>query len=109
MVISHLPLDPAGVYRPGMAGHSGPDVVAKLQAAVDMALKGDWSGAHEIAQQYEGDELASWVHAIAHRMEGDLDNSRYWYGRCGRRLPEDVPVNAELLEIKAALAKAAGH
>jgi hypothetical protein len=86
-----------------MAGHSGSDVVAKLLTAVDLALKGDWRGAHEIAQQYEGDELASWVHAVAHRMEGDLDNARYWYGQCGRRLRENMSVNAELLEIKAAL------
>jgi hypothetical protein len=92
-----------------MAARPGADVVAKLTAAVDLALAGDWQGAHEIAQQFEGDELASWVHAVAHRMEGDLDNSRYWYGQCGRRLREDVPVNRELLEIKAALEKAAGR
>jgi hypothetical protein len=90
-----------------MGARPGADVIAKLQAAVDLGLKGDWEGAHEIAQQYEGDELASWVHAVAHRMEGDLDNAGYWYGQCRRRLREDVPVNAELLEIKAALEKAA--
>jgi hypothetical protein len=77
-----------------------------LAAAVDLALQGDWQGAHLVAQDHEGDELANWLHAVAHRMEGDLANARYWYGRCGRRLREDVPVEAELRELRAALAKA---
>ena len=77
-----------------------------LAAAVDLALQGDWQGAHLVAQDHEGDELANWLHAVAHRMEGDLANARYWYGRCGRRLREDVPVEAELHELRAALAKA---
>ena len=75
----------------------------KLTAAVDLALTGDWQGAHLVAQDHEGDELANWLHAVAHRMEGDLGNARYWYGRCGRRLREDVPVDAELRELRAAL------
>jgi hypothetical protein len=87
---------------------SGKDKVAKLAAAVDLALKGDWQGAHLVAQDQEGDELADWIHAVAHRMEGDLENARYWYGRCGRRLREDVSVDAELREIRAALEGHAG-
>jgi len=42
-------------------------------------------------------------------MEGDLDNARYWYGRCGRTLREDVSTEAELQQIRAALvSRAAG-
>jgi hypothetical protein len=78
-----------------------------LAAAVDLALAGDWQRAHLVAQDHEGDELANWLHAVVHRMEGDLDNSRYWYGRCGRKLREGVPVDVELRELKAALQKAA--
>jgi len=78
-------------------------VVAKLVAAVELALNGDWQGAHLIAQDHEGDELADWLHAVAHRMEGDLGNARYWYGRCRRRLRDDVRVDAELGEIRSAL------
>ena len=77
--------------------------VPKLLAAVDLALKGDWQGAHRVAQDHEGDELADWLHAVAHRMEGDLGNARYWYGRCRRQLGDDVSVDAELREIRAAL------
>jgi len=43
-----------------------------LTAAVDLALQGDWQGAHLVAQDHEGDEFANWLHAVAHRMEGDL-------------------------------------
>ena len=78
----------------------------KLTAAVELALAGDWQGAHLVAQDHEGDELANWLHAVAHRMEGDLGNARYWYGRCGRRLREDVPVDTELRELRAVLEKA---
>jgi hypothetical protein len=84
-------------------------LVAKLVAAVELALKGDWQGAHLVAQDHEGDELADWIHAVAHRMEGDLGNARYWYGRCRRQLRDDVSVDAELGEIRAALERFPGR
>ena len=74
-----------------------------LLEAVDLALGGDWQAAHLIAQEHEEDEIANWIHAVAHRMEGDLDNARYWYGRCGRRLRAKTSTTAELREIRAAL------
>ncbi len=84
-------------------GPAAAGLVPKLRAAVDLALKGDWQGAHLVAQDHEGDELADWLHAVAHRMEGDLANARYWYERCRRRLRDHVSVEAELGEIRAAL------
>jgi len=27
---------------------------------------------------------SAWVHAYLHRVEGDLDNARYWYRRAQR-------------------------
>jgi hypothetical protein len=38
--------------------------------------KGDWTRAHESAQQDEGVE-GSWVHAYLHRKEGDEGNAQY--------------------------------
>ena len=38
----------------------------------------------------------------------DLGNARYWYARRGRRLRDEVPVVAELAEIRAALSGARG-
>ena len=73
---------------------------ARLIEAVDLALGGDWQGAHLIAQEHEGDPRADWIHAVAHRMEGDLDTARYWYGRCGRAYRKDVATDAELREIR---------
>ena len=49
--------------------------------------KGDWSKAHESAQQDEGPRGA-WVHAYLHRKEGDASNAAYWYRRAGRTAAE---------------------
>jgi hypothetical protein len=78
-------------------------IVKQLREAVAIALGGDWQGAHEIAQKYEQDEHACWLHAVVHRMEGDASNARYWYGRCGRTLRERLSTEDELREIAAAL------
>src|SRR5450759_594294 len=59
--------------------------------------KGDWTRAHESAQQDEGPE-GSWVHACLHRKEGDQSNAAYWYGRAGKPVCRQ-PVDAEWLSI----------
>jgi hypothetical protein len=58
------------------------DLSAPLQALWWHA-KGDWARAHDCAQR-EDDAAGALVHAFLHRVEGDLDNARYWYGRAGR-------------------------
>ena len=50
--------------------------------------KGDWTRAHESAQQDEGTE-GSWVHAYLHRKEGDESNAAYWYRRAGKTVSRD--------------------
>ena len=85
-------------------GRSGRAPRAELQQAVAHALRGDWQSAHLIAQDYEEDDDASWIHAVVHRMEGDLANARYWYRRCRRDLREGISTEDELREIEAALA-----
>lgn len=81
-----------------------PALRPRLREAVTRGLAGDWEAAHVIVQDHEGDPLADWIHAVAHRMEGDLDNARYWYRRCKRELRPDVLPEAELREIESALA-----
>ncbi|GIL39989.1 hypothetical protein [Roseiterribacter gracilis] len=44
------------------------------------AARGDWTAAHELAQAGD-DQAHAWVHAHLHRIEGDMSNARYWYGR----------------------------
>jgi hypothetical protein len=74
-----------------------------LLEAVERGLDGDWQAAHRIVQDHDTDEVAAWIHAVVHRMEGDISNALYWYRRCGRTLREDVATDAELREIKALL------
>ncbi len=44
------------------------------------ALNDDWKAAHLIAQDYS-DVTANWLHAVLHKIEGDVANSHYWYAR----------------------------
>ena len=71
------------------------------------AAKGNWDDAHKIVQDEEGDADAAWVHAHLHRIEGDLENARYWYGMAGRPFT-DIPLEAERKAIATALLKDAG-
>jgi hypothetical protein len=63
--------------------------------------KGDWTRAHESAQQDEGFE-GSWVHAYLHRKEGDQSNAAYWYHRAARAVSSE-PLEAEWVAIVRAL------
>ncbi|MEJ0059074.1 MAG: hypothetical protein WDM79_05655 [Terricaulis sp.] len=54
-----------------------------LLRALDLAAAGDWDGAHKLVQD-ENSQGAAWIHAHLHRVEGDLSNARYWYGRAGK-------------------------
>ena len=90
------------------ARESGRPLEARLLEAVGKALAGDWQAAHAIVQDHEGDARAAWIHAVVHRIEGDLDNARYWYGRCGRSLREGVSTEVELREIRAEIRKGSG-
>jgi hypothetical protein len=53
------------------------------------------------ANAHGGAEYA-WVHAYLHRMEGDIDNARYWYPQARRALATGH-LEAEWSEIAAAL------
>jgi hypothetical protein len=73
-----------------------------LLRAVELALAGQWDAAHQIVQQYE-DGTAAWIHAVLHKVEGDLGNARYWYRRADRmERVEDEP-RAELAAIQTEL------
>ena len=74
-----------------------------LVRAIDIALAGDWTGAHEIVQQDETDPTYCWVHAVLHKIEEDESNSRYWYRRSGHAYEAYAEPRAELAAIKAAL------
>jgi hypothetical protein len=78
------------------------DLNDELLRAVELALAGDWNAAHQLVQQYE-DETAAWIHAVLHKMEGDLGNARYWYRRADRMDHVADEPSAELAAIQAEL------
>ena len=76
---------------------------APALAALWWAARNEWDRAHEAAQADDGKD-AAWVHAYLHRVEGDLENARYWYGLAGK--PEATgPLGDEWDGIAAALAR----
>jgi len=75
-----------------------------LLKAIDWALGGQWDPAHRMVQQHEADLTACWIHAVLHKIEGDLGNSRYWYRRAGKLEFIDWEPGDELREIKTLLA-----
>jgi hypothetical protein len=77
-----------------------------LLKAVELALAGKWDAAHELVQQYADDATASWIHAVLHKIEGDLGNSRYWYRRANRLDHVNDEPRAELAAIKTELTTA---
>ncbi len=51
-----------------------------------LATGPEWGLAHAIAQAHEGEPLFDAIHALAHRIEGDEGNARYWDRRAGTDL-----------------------
>jgi hypothetical protein len=77
-----------------------PDRGAAVEALWWAALN-EWKKAHEAAQADDG-KPAAWVHAYLHRVEGDLENAGYWYGRAGKPVangPLDEEWHAIALEL----------
>ena len=64
----------------------------------------DWDKAHAIVMSMR-DKLAFRIHGLLHRIEGDLENARYWYDRAG--VPFSESAASEIKEIAAVLARPA--
>jgi hypothetical protein len=77
----------------------------ELIRAVDCGLAGEWKTAHAIAQRHEGDAAADWLHAVLHKIEGDADNSRYWYRRVAHTFDEYADPQVELAAIRASISR----
>jgi len=76
-----------------------------IQAIAD-ALAGDWDKAHKAVQNIEN-ETAYWIHAVLHKIEGDENNSRYWYSRAGKMEHVGMDSTAELQLIRQGLSNQA--
>ena len=75
------------------------DLNDELLKAIELALAGNWEAAHQLVQQHD-DATAAWIHAVLHKMEGDLGNSGYWYRRAGRSEHIKDEPRAELAAIQ---------
>jgi hypothetical protein len=71
-------------FQRSLARSCPPAACSPALQALWWAAKNDWDAAHKIAMAHEDADCA-WVHAHLHRVEGDLDNARYWYRRAGQR------------------------
>lgn len=65
-----------------------------------------WDKAHAIVMGMR-DKLAFRIHGMVHRMEGDVSNARYWYGKAGAAFVRSRAAASELREIAATLSAAA--
>ena len=74
-----------------------------LEKALTHLEGGDWQAAHEIVQRDEEYALSCWAHGIAHLMEGDVPNARYWYREGKRTFPARPSAAAEIRALRAAL------
>jgi hypothetical protein len=93
-------MTPAAFTR-SLGRHEPPARLTQALTALWWAGKDNWSQAHDIAMAGEGADCA-WVHAYLHRVEGDLENARYWY-RQARKQPAAGSFEAEWSAIAAAL------
>ncbi len=88
-------------FRESLKGSTPPQGLTQALAGLWWDAKGDWTRAHESAQQDEGRD-GSWVHAYLHRKEGDQSNAAYWYGRAGKPVSRD-PLESEWRNITESL------
>ena len=62
----------------------------------------EWQKAHEIVMDLE-DKVAYHMHGLVHRLEGDMENARYWYARAGVPLSRSLRLASELKKIESEL------
>jgi hypothetical protein len=93
-------MTPAG-FRQSLSKRAPPAECAPALQALWWAAKDDWNAAHAIVMEHDDADCA-WMHAHLHRLEGDLDNARYWYRRADKR-PATGALDAEREAIIAAL------
>ncbi|MBV8476830.1 MAG: hypothetical protein JOZ36_09205 [Acidobacteria bacterium] len=70
-------------FRRSLRANEPPVELNQALAGLWWDAKGNWTRAHESAQQDEGRQ-GSWVHAYLHRKQGDAGNAAYWYARAGK-------------------------
>ena len=88
-------------FRDTLSAEGPPGDLSLALAGLWWDAKGEWTKAHESAQQDEGPS-GSWVHAYLHRKEGDSTNAGYWYRRAGKP-PSESSLKQEWTQITESL------
>jgi hypothetical protein len=70
-------------FKQGQSKARPPAGLSVALIALWWAGKDAWDKAHKIVMD-EGGKDCAWVHAYLHRVEGDLENARYWYRQAGK-------------------------
>lgn len=55
---------------------------------LNLSTQGKWEEAHNLVQPYS-DPLSCLIHGYLHRVEGDMANAQYWYGRAETEMPDN--------------------
>jgi len=87
-------------FKRSLANARPPAELSTALAGLWWAGKDDWQKAHKLVMSDDGADCA-WVHAYLHRVEGDLDNARYWYRQAHKK-----PATGALAEEWGAIAAA---
>jgi hypothetical protein len=88
-------------FRHTLASQEPPADLTSALIALWHDGRGDWTRAHETAQDIDT-PAGAWVHAYLHRKEGDAGNAGYWYRRAGRPIASGS-LDSEWNEIVTAL------
>src|SRR5438128_9559395 len=78
----------------------------KHRRVLSLLRRSEWDKAHAIVMGMR-DKLAFRIHGLLHRIEGDLDNARYWYDRSGAPFGKSKSAASEIEEIAALLERRA--
>lgn len=81
--------------------------MSELCRALALLKADDWAAAHVIVQA-DKSKLASWIHAIAHLLEGDRSNANYWYRRANQEAKTEHDIASEIGNIEQELEKLDG-
>lgn len=78
-----------------------PSTDARRRALAHLRRR-EWQEAHELVMDLE-DKIAYHLHGLVHRLEGDMENARYWYAKAGVPLSRSLRLAAELKKIESQL------
>ena len=75
---------------------------SKHRRALAHLRRREWQKAHELVMDLH-DKIGFRIHGLVHRIEGDLENARYWYKQAGVPFSRSLRLAAELKAIASAL------